>query len=581
MDPLKSASAKAAALAALVFALAPLTSVAQDLQRHGEVTGADGQEVTVQLSEGLSVSSGTGGTIYTTTTVGGEERSVRVAQVEVTGAEGRRVTAEITNQTEAPETGFAVSFESIQRLGTLVVEATPTEATVSVDGNAVGTGTVRQQVQVGEHAVTAEVEGYQTARRGVQIGAGETRRVSVSLQQATGQLVVEARPDSARIVIGGQMRDRGRAEATLSPGTYGVAVRAGGHVPIDTTAEVSAGEETTLSASLQRASGQLLVTTEPDSARIEIDGQRAGRAPVIRDLPVGQHEVRAAAERYVSQRQSVTIAAGEREEVALVLNQISRDSGILVVETIPDGATVRIDGEMVGTAPARRRLSPGDHRVEVASKGYEGAERVVRVPDGGKRRVRLSMQRLRPVQEEEKSGTTVDAVKEVRFGITAGVVSSSFPSPESRVVTGAGEEVVSRRLGYTGGVFLTIDFPGSFALQPEVMYVQEGATVAFSSLDRQKEYINFVELPILAKYRLSSRDVLSLDILGGPVGGVSTTASPTGAALGFALGAEAGVTLGPSTLSLGIRYEADVTALSGGSSTPRPRSFLVKANLAF
>jgi hypothetical protein len=366
------------------------TSTAQDLERHGEVTATDGQEVTVRLSENLSVSSGTAGTIYTTTTVGGEERSVRVAQVRVTRAEGRTVTAEITNQTEVPETGFLVSFETVRRVGTLVVEAAPTEATVSIDGNAVGSGTVRQQVQVGEHAVAVEAEGYQTARRGVQVGAGETRRISVSLQQATGQLVVEARPDSARIVIGGQMRGRGRAEATLSPGTYGVAVRAGGHVPVDTTAEVAAGEETTLSASLQRASGQLLVTTEPDSATVEIDGRRAGRAPVIRDLPAGEHEVRAVAEGYASQRRSVTVAADERKEVALTLG---RNAGTLVVETDPGGAVVRIGGETVGTAPVRQELSPGTYRVEAEEEGYEATGRTVEVAEGERREVRLSMRR--------------------------------------------------------------------------------------------------------------------------------------------------------------------------------------------
>ncbi|WP_251954798.1 PEGA domain-containing protein [Salinibacter ruber] len=387
----------------------------QGLQRHGEVTAVDGQEVTVRLSEGLSVSSGTAGTIYTTTTVGGEEQPLPVAQVEVTETEGRVVTVRVTNQSEKLEAGFLASFGAVRRVGTLVVEAAPTGATVIIDGDVVGSGTVRQQVEVGEHAVAVEAEGYQTARRGVQVGAGETRRISVSLQEAAGRLVIEAQPDSARIVIDGQMRGRGRAEATLSPGTYGVAVRAGGHVPVDTTAEVSAGEETTLSASLQRASGQLLVTTEPDSARVEIDGQRAGRAPVIRDLPAGEHEVRAVAEGYTSQRRSVTVAAGEREEVALTLG---RNAGTLVIETDPGEARVRIGGETVGTAPVRRELSPGTYRVEAEEEGYETTGRPVEVTQGEQRRVRLSMQRSLRVEVADVHEGPVQGVRARREGET-------------------------------------------------------------------------------------------------------------------------------------------------------------------
>jgi hypothetical protein len=684
MDSLKISLSRhkmpqAAALTLLALALAPLMSSAQDLERHGEVTTVDGQEVTVQLKEGLSVSAGTAGTIYTTTTVGGEERPVPVAQVEVSGVEGRTATVRVTNQTEPPETGFLASFETVQRLGTLVVEAEPTGATIRVDGNAAGTGTAREQVEAGTYAVVADAEGYESARRQVEVEPGATRRISFSLQQASGQLVVEARPDSARILVDGEPQGRGRAEATLSPGTYSVAVRAGGHVPIDTTAEVSVGEQATVDVSLRRASGQLVVTTEPDSATVEIDGRRAGPAPVVRDLPAGEHEVRATADGYQSTSRNVTVVAGEREQVALTLDQASRRAGTLVVETDPGGATVRVDGETIGTAPVREELSPGEYRVEVEREGYEGAEQVVRISDGEERRVRLSLRRplqvrvadvhegpvrnvrvrrkgetlvvtydlvgeedeyevalqlstdegrtFRQIQENIKgavgqgvkpenlkritwaalrgfpkgiAGTKYrlrvqvtakpSTTEEVRVGITGGIVSSSFPSRGSRVVDEPGE-VVSRRLGYSVGVFLTFDPPGSLALQPEILYLQEGATLSYStnsdpinshvSINRKEEYIHFVEFPVLVKYKLLSEGTLSLGILGGPAGGFSATAVPTGLALGFTLGAEGGVALGSFILSLGIRYEADVTALSGGSSTPRPRSFLLKANLSF
>jgi hypothetical protein len=88
------------------------------------VTAVDGQEVTIHLSEGLSVDIGTAGTIYTTTTVGREEKSVRIAKVEVTGATRRTVTVRVTEQTQVPETGFSVSFKTVERPATLRLDDT-------------------------------------------------------------------------------------------------------------------------------------------------------------------------------------------------------------------------------------------------------------------------------------------------------------------------------------------------------------------------------------------------------------------------------------------------------------------------
>jgi hypothetical protein len=136
---------------------------------------------------------------------------------------------------------------------------------------------------------------------------------------------------------------------------------------------------------------------------------------VIRDLPAGEHEVRAAAEGYASQRRSVTVAAGEREEVALTLG---RNAGTLVVETDPGGARVRIGGETVGTAPVRRELSPGTYRVEAEEEGYEATRRTVEVSEGERREVRLSMRRPLRVEVADVHEGPVQEVRAQRQGET-------------------------------------------------------------------------------------------------------------------------------------------------------------------
>ncbi len=386
----KSFSAKVAAVFVLLLTQGPLTSLAQDLERHGQVTASEGQEVTVQLSEGLSVEVGTVGTIYTTTTVGGEERSVRVAQVEVADTEGRTTTVEIINQTQRPEAGFSASFETVRRLGTLAVEATPTGATISIDGEQVGSGSVRQRVAPGEHVVEVIAEGYESARRALSVEAGRTREIVFDLQRALGQLAVQVVPDSARIQIDGRSVARGAAQESLSPGQYEVEVRAGQHLPIDTTVAVRAGSTTGLDLKLTRKTGLVAVTTIPDSAAIVIEGQRLGPAPVFQTLPTGAYRVTARVQGYESRSDSITVEEKALNQVHFTL---SPRSSTLQIATDPEGAEVYVDGQLQGEGPITADVEPGRHKVRVVADGYQETTRRVSIEPDERDRVNITLNR--------------------------------------------------------------------------------------------------------------------------------------------------------------------------------------------
>lgn len=449
MDPFKSGSAQATALVALVFALAPITSTAQDLDRHGEVTAVDGQEVTVQLSEGLSISSGTAGTIYTTTTVGGEEQSVPVARVEVNGTEGRTVTAEITNQTQTPEAGFLASFETVRRFGMIDVEVAPTGATISIDGNQVGSGAVRQSLAPGEHVVEAIAEGYESARRVLSVEAGQTREIVFDLQRAAGRLAVEAAPDSARIRIDGRSGARGVVRESLSPGQHEVEVRAGQYAPLDTTVAVRAGSTTRLKVELIRKTGRVAVTTTPESAIVVIGGQRLGSAPVLQTLPTGAYRVTARAQGYESRFDSIKVEEGTVKQVQLTL---SPRSSTLRIATEPEGAEVYVDGQLQGQGPITADIEPGRHEVRVVADGYqEQTRRVSTDPDEKnrvdirlKRRTGILVVRTKPenasVQIDGETAGTPPVEKEMPVGEhQIGATAEGYDSVRKTVELGAGE----------------------------------------------------------------------------------------------------------------------------------------------
>ncbi len=63
----------------------------------------------------------------------------------------------------------------------------------------------------------------------------------------------------------------------------------------------------------------------------------------------------------------------------------------LVIDSVPPGAIVRIDGAEAGTTPLELDVAPGEHVVELSADGYEPLSESVDVERGVHERLRLSM----------------------------------------------------------------------------------------------------------------------------------------------------------------------------------------------
>ena len=46
------------------------------------------------------------------------------------------------------------------------------------------------------------------------------------------------------------------------------------------------------------------------------------------------------------------------------------DKGKIMVTSVPEGAEVYVDDDLVGNAPATLRLAPGKHTVKVSQQGF-------------------------------------------------------------------------------------------------------------------------------------------------------------------------------------------------------------------
>ena len=117
--------------------------------------------------------------------------------------------------------------------------------------------------------------------------------------------------------------------------------------------------------------GELEVKSKPSGAKVYMDGKEVGESPVVLSGVVpGRHQIRVIKEGY-DPFEVTEVLGVERKEVIATLKKTVR-GGDLIVQTAPPGATIYLDGKLVGTSPYDGKgLSPGTYRIRVIKEGFE------------------------------------------------------------------------------------------------------------------------------------------------------------------------------------------------------------------
>lgn len=154
---------------------------------------------------------------------------------------------------------------------------------------------------------------------------------------------------------------------------------------------------------------QLTVQTVPPEAAVYVDGTRAGTTPLQGPIGQGYHEVRLEREGYRSRTRTFVVEAGEQYRFRDTLDAAI---GTVVVNSLPDSATVELGGEALGTTPLSREVQEDTYVLRVRQGGYLPYEDTVSVKGGAERQINATLRRplrvaLADEQEKEVANTSL------------------------------------------------------------------------------------------------------------------------------------------------------------------------------
>ena len=129
---------------------------------------------------------------------------------------------------------------------------------------------------------------------------------------------------------------------------------------------------------LEMETGTLTVVATPVEAKIYVDDAYAGTGSVNVQVSVGaEHRYRVESQDYIKEENSIFFAKSEKKIISV---ELVPNFGYITVKSEPSGAEVYIDDKKAGTTPyLARRISRGQHRVEVRKRGYEPYAEVVTI----------------------------------------------------------------------------------------------------------------------------------------------------------------------------------------------------------
>ena len=269
----------------------------------------------------------------------------------------------------------------------------------------------------GDHVVEVKKDGFPPWRQTVNVPAGQQVKVTASFAAATNASlrVISNEPDVEVFVDG---ESKGKAPVTvqsIKPGEHIVGGRKTRFKPMEQTVRVAAGENAIVSFRMEvappdRPRATLKVQSMAPNAEVFVDGSSLGRAPIDRnDLDPGKHYVVVHKDGFTDFKREIVLL--ENQTVTLVADLSA--TGSLRILSSPEGADVKIDGELIGKTPVQRdAVSSGDHIVEFKMKGFFDHKETMKIEGGREKVFSVDLKAL-------PSGPTPEQVQKRKMGMSS------------------------------------------------------------------------------------------------------------------------------------------------------------------
>jgi len=245
----------------------------------------------------------------------------------------------------------------------------------------------------GEYTLEVEKDGYYDVSQAFVVDDEPSKTIAVTLRRRPGEVLVTLVDDPAATVTvdGVHTGPAPLGPLELEPGPHTIEVRSERYLPFADAFELEGlGRQAHIAVQLVPRWAEVSVTSEPAGATILADDVVMGETPAVIELLEGKHALTVVREGFKAWDGIVTAAPNSSQ--ALPLIQLEEADARLLVNTIPRGANVTVDGRYRGQSPLTLDLAPEvDYTIGLSKAGYGSTSRQVRLGSAASEQITVDL----------------------------------------------------------------------------------------------------------------------------------------------------------------------------------------------
>ncbi len=233
----------------------------------------------------------------------------------------------------------------------------------------------------GNYTVNVRKRGYYDVKQTFRVGDEQSMTVELSMRKKPGRLTVMVEPpvDAIVTVNENQVGKAPFGPVELQPGEHAVKVESRRFLPFNGVVAMPGLDRSEIYAvQLVPRWADVTIESEPPGARILAGDDEVGVTPATVQLLEGTHEVTLSKEGFAAWDGTVVAKPNVPQELPLITLQPA--DARLLVNTIPRGANVTVNGRYRGQSPLTLSLSPDvDYEIGLSKAGYGVTRRSIRL----------------------------------------------------------------------------------------------------------------------------------------------------------------------------------------------------------
>ncbi len=248
-------------------------------------------------------------------------------------------------------------------------------------------------MRTGSYTVRVKKDGYYNLSQSLTVGDAQSQSFELVLRKLPGHLTVFTSPQVDAIVTidEGIVGQTPYGPIELQPGIHSISVSADRFLPFADVFEIPGlGRQEQVQVQLVPRWANVEVSTAPTGATIYRGEQRLGQTPMRLELLEGSHDLSMILDGFKAW--DGTVIAEPNVDQTIPTIQLEPANARLLVNTIPRGANVTVNGRYRGQSPVNLSLSPDiNYEIGMSKAGYGVAARKIRLQSAASEEITVDL----------------------------------------------------------------------------------------------------------------------------------------------------------------------------------------------